>query len=64
MIVIKPQIQEAWRTPQIINIRQKQSNTPMHIIVKLLKIKQKEKSLKAFMVGVGGENTLHTMKKR
>ena len=39
----KPQIQEAQRTPSMINT---QKNVPKHIIFKLQKIKDKEKILK------------------
>ena len=41
---IATQVQEAQRVPNRINSRQ---NTPRHILIKLMKIKHKEKILKA-----------------
>ena len=41
---IVTQVQEAWRVPYRINARK---NTPRHTLIKLTKIKFKEKILKA-----------------
>ena len=41
---IATQVQEAWRVPYRINPRR---NTPRHIVIKVAKIKDKEKLLKA-----------------
>ena len=57
---IATQVQEAQQVPYTINPRR---NTPRHIVIKLAKLKDKEKLLKAIKEGKGNKEQMRKTEK-